>query len=335
MVAQSYDLGDVPLQYGGTLPGARICFETHGTLNAAKNNVVLFPTWCAGNHEGPRYVIGKGRALDPARYFIIVVDIFGNGMSSSPSNTPAPFDRMRFPHISLLDNVRLQRRLLHEYFGIDHIRLVVGRSMGAQQAFQWGAYYPDMVDAILALAGSARTSPHNYVFLAALKLALQSPVEWEGGDYAVNPEQSMRRFRLTADAWGFSQSFYREGLHLDMGFDSTQDYLDRPGPYPFGDTNDLLAQIRSWESADISDNARFNKDFQAALRAITARTIIMPSGTDLYFPPEDSAIEQAHMPNAELRVMPSIWGHRGGSPGSDAADIAFFETAIAELLEDA
>jgi len=333
MVCETYDLGDVALQYGGTLPGARIAYETHGQLNAARDNVVLFPTWCAGNHTGVRYVIGEGRALDPSRYFIAVVDIFGNGMSSSPSNTPAPFDRMRFPHVSLLDNVMLQRRLLREKFGVERLRLVVGRSMGAQQAFQWGAYYPEMVGSVLALAGSARTAPHNYVFLAALKLALMSPAEWQGGEYASVPAESLRRMRLTADAWGFSQTFYRENRHLEMGFASTQDYLDRPGGMDFGDVNDVLAQIRTWETADISDNDRFGKNFAAALRAITAPTIIMPSATDLYFPPEDSVIEQSYMANAELRIMPSIWGHRGGSPGSDPADIAFFESAIADLLE--
>jgi len=117
-----------------------------------------------------------------------------------------------------------------------------------------------------------------------------------------------------------------------MGFPSTQAYLDRPGPIPFGDVNNLLAQIRTWESADISDNERFTKDFAAALKAITARAIVMPSRTDLYFPPEDSKIEVASMPKAELRVMPSIWGHRGGSRGGDPADIAFFNAAIVDLL---
>ncbi|MDF0541774.1 alpha/beta fold hydrolase [Sphingobium sp. H39-3-25] len=333
MSVGSYELGDVSLQYGGILPSAFIGFETHGKLNAARDNAILFPTWCAGNHEAARYIIGEGRPLDPTRYFIVVVDIFGNGMSSSPSNMPAPSERMRFPHVSLLDNVSFQRRLLHEHFGIERLRLIVGRSMGAQIAFQWGAYYADEMDGILALAGSARTSPHNYVYLAALKLALTSPCEWQGGDYETNPVESLRRMRLTTDAWGFSQSFYRAGLHLAEGHDSTQAYLDRADPYAFGDVNDVLAQIRTWESADISDNPRFAKDFHAALRAITARTIIMPSQTDMYFPPDDSVIEQAHMPNAELRVLPSIWGHRGASPGSDPRDIAFFETAIADLLK--
>jgi homoserine O-acetyltransferase len=332
MATETYDLGEVALQYGGRLPSARIAYETHGTLNDRKDNVIVFPTWCAGNHNDACWIIGSTWALDPKKYFIIVIDIFGNGMSSSPSNTPPPFDRVRFPHFTILDNVQLQRRLLIEKFGIERIRLVVGRSMGAQLAFQWGSYYPEMVERILPLAGSARTAPHNYIFLATMKMALTSPAEWQNGEYPTNPKASLKQMRLNTDAWGLSQSFYRNNLHLKMGFSSTQAYLDRPDRIPYGDVNDVLAQIRTWESADISDNERFSKDFKSALNAITARAIVMPSRTDLYFPPEDSEIEVAAMPNAELRIMPSIWGHRGGSPGSDPADIAFFNTAIADLL---
>ncbi len=324
MSYERFELGPIDLQYGGRLPAAQLTYKTYGTLSPQKDNVVLFPTWCGGTHKDVSWIIGPDWALDPSRYFIIVVDIFGNGMSSSPSNTPAPFDRSRFPRFSILDNVRMERRLLREKFGIETIKLVVGRSMGAQLAFQWGSYFPDEVERILPMCGSARTAPHNYVFLAALKMALTSDPEWRGGEYKTNPHVSLRRFRLTTDSWGFSQTWYRRNLHLAAGYPTTQAYLDRDTPMPFGDANDLLAQIATWEMADISDNDRYKKDFRAALQAIQPKAIVMPSQTDLYFPPEDSEIEVASMPNAELRVIPSIWGHRGASPGSDPADIRFF-----------
>jgi pimeloyl-ACP methyl ester carboxylesterase len=112
------------------------------------------------------------RALDPNRYFIIVPNMFGNGLSSSPSNTPPPLDRAAFPNVTMYDNVVCQHRLVTEHLGISRIKLVVGASMGAQQAFQWGALYSDMVQAIAPLCGSARTSPHNYLFLDGVKAAL-------------------------------------------------------------------------------------------------------------------------------------------------------------------
>jgi homoserine O-acetyltransferase/O-succinyltransferase len=334
MTSQRFHAGTIDLQYGGHLPDAQLTYKIHGTLNTARDNAVLFPTWCAGTHREVDWIVGPGRALDPAKYFIVVIDFFGNGMSSSPSNTPAPFDRTRFPLVSLLDNVKQQRRLLREVFGIERLKAVIGRSMGAQIAFQWGSYYADEVERILPLAGSARTAPHNYAFLATMKMAVKSAPDWCGGEYDSNPAGSRRQFLLNADAWGFSQAWYRQGLHLRGPFKTTQEYLDRDLPANMCDANDLLAQFATWEVADISDNDKFGGDFPAALRAIAARAIVMPSRTDLYFPPEDSEIEVSHMPNAELRVLPSVWGHRAASPGGDPADIAFFDAAIGDLLED-
>jgi homoserine O-acetyltransferase len=98
----------------------------------------------AANNEA---MIGAGRALDPARWFIIVPNMFGNGLSSSPSNTPLPFDRAGFPNVTLYDNVVCQHRLVTQRLEIDRLKLIVGFSMGAQQAFHWGAMYPETVQA--------------------------------------------------------------------------------------------------------------------------------------------------------------------------------------------
>jgi homoserine O-acetyltransferase/O-succinyltransferase len=332
MEAHRHEFGHVELQHGGALPHAQLTYTTYGTLAPDGANAVLFPTWFTGQHPQVEWMIGPHRALDPNKYFIVVVNILGNGQSSSPSNTAPPFDRMRFPHASILDNVMLQRRLLWEVLGVRRLALVVGRSMGAQLAFQWGSYYADDVERILPICGSAATSAHNYVFLAAVKAALTNDPAWQGGAYNLPPFQGLRMLRLIYDGWVLSQSFYRAGLHLRLGFNSTREYLDRPDTGPARDANDLLAQLWTWQHADISANDRFRGDFPAALRAITARALVMPCRHDLYFPPEDSAIEVSHMPSAELRVIESVWGHRAGSPGADPEDIAFVDRSIADLL---
>jgi homoserine O-acetyltransferase len=117
-------------------------------------------------------MIRSGRALDPDRYFIVVANMFSNGLSSSPSNTPPPLDRAAFPGVSLYENVTCQHRLVTEHLGIERINLVVGFSMGAQQAFHWNSLYSEMVATIAPFCGSARTSPHNYLFLDGVKAAL-------------------------------------------------------------------------------------------------------------------------------------------------------------------
>ncbi|WP_337188982.1 alpha/beta fold hydrolase [Phenylobacterium sp.] len=332
MAPEIFELGPTAVEGGATIPNLKLAYVTHGELNAEKSNAILFPTWFGGNHPSNAWIIGPDKALDPSRYFIVVVNIIGNGQSSSPSNTPAPFDGPRFPYVSVLDNVKAQRRLMSEVFGVDVLKLVVGRSMGAQVAFQWGAYYPDKVERILPFVGSARTSVHNYIFLENVKTAMTSDPAFEDGEYKEPLTLAFRRMRLVFDSWGLSQAFYRQNLHLKMGFATTREYLDRVQPGAVTDANNVLAQVATWQGADLSRNELYGGDYAKALAGITAKAIVMPSRTDMYFPPEDSEIEVSHMPNAELRVIPSVWGHRAGAPGTDPVDIAFVDQAVRDIL---
>ena len=329
-----FSLGELPLHKGGSLPGAKLAYRTHGTLNARRDNAVLFPTWFSSTHRNNEWLIGPGKALDPARWFIVCVNLFGNGLSSSPSNTAPPFDRSRFPLVTVLDNARAQQRLLEEKLGIERVRLVVGRSMGAQAAFQWGSWFSERVDAILPFCGSAKTTAHNIAFLEGVQAALTTDCAWNSGEYDTPPEDGLRAVGRLYAGWAMSQAFYREGLWRREGDRTVYEYIEKRWDRNFlhADANNLLAMIATWQATDISDNGRFNGDWPAALRAIRCRAIVMPSRTDLYFPPEDSAAAVAHMPDAELRVIESAWGHRAGSPGSDPADISFIDSAIRELL---
>ena len=139
---QLFEAGDVVLQSGLTYRQARLAYKTYGTLDAAKANVIVHPTSYGAQHYDLEWAIRPGKALDPTKYFIVVVNKFGNGLSSSPSNTPPPFDRARYPHFTMTDNVRVQQRLLAEVFGIERVRLVYGFSMGAQRRFTGARCFP-------------------------------------------------------------------------------------------------------------------------------------------------------------------------------------------------
>lgn len=330
---QTFPLGNLALQSGATLRGAWLAYQTYGELNAARDNAIVFPTFFGGQHYQNEAIIGAGMALDPQRWFIIVPNMLGNGLSSSPSNTPMPYDRARFPAVSLYDNVVAQRRLC-DALGVAKIALAVGWSMGAQQAYQWGALYPDMVRRIAPICGSARTSRHNFVFLEGVKAALTADDAWAGGWYAAPPYKGLRAMGRVYAGWAVSQAFYREEVYRDIGYSSLEDYLVAfwEGRRLGADANDLLAMIDTWQRADISANHIYNGDFAQALGAITARAIVMPCRTDLYFPPEDNALEVAQIPNAELRPIESIWGHLAGGPGFNPPDVAFVDAALRELL---
>ena len=329
-----YDLGDFVLQSGRTLRGAKLAYKTFGELNDRRDNAIVFPTFFGSQHDANEPMIGEGMALDPREYFIVVPNLFGNGLSSSPSNTPPPNDGPRFPATTYYDNIVCQHRLLTERFGVARIALACGFSMGAQQAYHWGALFPDLVQRIAPWCGSARTSRHNFVFLEGVKAALTADAAWRSGWYRHPPARGIRAMARVYAGWGPSQAFYREEIYRQLGFSSIEDYLVNAweGRFLQLDANDILAMIETWQSGDISNNLRYNGDFELALGTISAKALVMPSQTDQYFPPEDSEIEVGLMPSAELRVIPSIWGHLAGGPGRNPVDTQFIDASLKELL---
>lgn len=329
-----FELGDVSLQSGAVLPRARLAYKTYGRLNGARDNVILLPTFYTGTHVRNEGFFGTGRAIDPAKHFIVSVNLFGNGLSSSPSNTPTPFDGPRFPSTTLFDNVACQYRLLTEVLDVERIALVAGWSMAGCQAYQWAAQYPSFVGAILPFCASAKTSTHNHVFLEGVKAALCADAVFNEGEYTTPPSIGLKAFARVYAGWAFSQTFFRMGLYRQLGFDTAEDLLrDWEEDHLRWDANDLLAKLWTWQRGDISANERYEGNFERALSAISARAIVVPCRTDLYFPPEDSANEVAHMPNAELRVFDSPWGHCVASPGNVPAFQHFLDACVCELLE--
>ncbi|MDE0943328.1 MAG: alpha/beta fold hydrolase [Alphaproteobacteria bacterium] len=329
-----FELGALALQGGMTLPGAQLTYQTYGKLAADKSNVVLYPTSYGAQHMDIDWLIRPGGILDPSEYFIVIPNMFGNGLSSSPSNMAEPYGMGRFPDFSHWDNVQAQHRMLEEVFGVEHLALVYGWSMGAQQALHWGAIFPDQVDTICAVCGSARTTPHNKVFLEGVRATLTADPAWADGGFTARPVRGLRAMGRLYAGWAMSQAFYREETHLRLGFASLEDYLVRGWEANFLRRNgdDLLAMLSVWYRSDISDNEIYNGDLKAALGAIKARAMIMPSRTDLYFTPEDSEIESVQMPNAEYRPIESIWGHRAGNPLDNADDEAYIRDAVEALL---
>ncbi|MEG6507592.1 alpha/beta fold hydrolase [Methyloligella sp. 2.7D] len=330
---ETFSLGDVALQSGRTLRGAQLAYKTYGRLSEAGDNVVLMPTFYTGTHTRNESYFGEGRAIDPARHFIVSINMFGNGLSTSPSNAHRAQRGPNFPKVTLYDNVACQHRLLTRLFGIERLALVTGWSMAGCQTYQWAAQYPDMVEAILPFCASAKTSPHNYVFLEGVKAALKADCAFEDGAYTEPPLKGLRAFARVYCGWAYSQAFFREGLYKRLGFATFEDLLaDWEKDHETWDANDLLAMLWAWQHGDISANPRYCGDIDKALGAIKARAILMPSTTDLYFPPEDNEIEADKMPDAECRPFKSDFGHCAASGNNDPGFKTAFDQAAGELL---
>ena len=330
-----FELGDFALQHGITLRGAKLAYKTYGTLNSRRDNAIVYPTWYSGRHWDNEWLIGEGMALDPNNYFIIVPNMFGNGLSSSPSNTPQPWDRARFPNITMYDNVRAQHRLVTEHFGIETLPLVTGWSMGAGQTYQWAVAFPEMVQRIAPFCGSTVTSEHNQVFLDSVQAALTADDAWQGGWYDASPTKGLRAAARVYAGWGFSQAFYWKREYQQLGYATLEDFIvgfwerffldDR-------DANNLLTMLWTWRAADVGQTPGFGGHTEKALNSITAKTLMMPAEKDLYFPPEDEQWASAFIRGADVRVIPGVWGHFAGG-GANPEDIKFIDSAIRELLD--
>ena len=189
---------------------------------------------------------------------------------------------------------------------------------------------------MFVVCGSARTSVHNQVFLLSLLATLEAAPEHLGnGRFSAEPTAALRAFARIYAGWAMSQDWYRAGLHLGSTGAATLDaFLDdhwAPG-FTRRAAADLYAQARTWIASDISANPLYEGDLVAALQAIEARVLLLPARTDLYFPVADNADEMAHLRHAELRPIPTIWGHRGGNPLAIPDDLAFLRKAVADGL---
>ena len=331
--ASQFIIKDFLLQCGAVLPEATIIYKTYGELNRERANVILYPTSYGAQHTDIEWLIRPDSILDPSQYFIIIPNMFGNGLSSSPSNSPDCKLAESGFYFTHLDNIRAQQELL-ENLGIEKLALVYGWSMGAQQAYHWGALDPDRVERICALCGTAKTTDHNKIFLQSLRTALTADPAWNGERFEAIPDRGFKAFARIYASWAASQAYYRQGIYYQFGYDSLEDYLVRSweANYRQRDPHNLLAMIDTWLHCDISNNPTYQGDYERALNSISAKTLVMPAVTDLYFTPEDCRAEADLIPDAEYLPIPSIWGHRAGNPHQNTEDEMFIKDAVQELL---
>jgi homoserine O-acetyltransferase/O-succinyltransferase len=306
------DVGDLVLEEGATLRGCTLAYSTHGTLNAAKDNAILVTTWYTGTHGVMvDAYIGPGRALDPTKYFIVVVDQIGSGLSTSPHNTAGPYGRGRFPHVRIGDDVVAQERLLREEFGIERLELVFGGSMGAQQTYEWAVRFPDKVRRAAPLAGTAHPYPHCQVFVEALREALAADPNYRDGFYerSTDVRAGLNLHQRPFAMYVFSDEFWEREVWREMGFSSRADFHTEflEGYTAPMDAGDLRCQAWKWMHGDVSRHT--GGDLPAALARITAKTFVLPISHDRFFTVADCAAEQKLIPGSELRVIDDVHGH--------------------------
>ena len=307
----SYQLGDFELERGGVLPDCKLAYATLGELNKAKDNAILFPVMFSGTSGSLQHFVADNLALDPTKYFIIIPNQLGNGLSSSPHNTPAPHGMSAFPALDIADDVRAQHQLVTEHFGIEKLELVLGWSMGAQQTYEWAVRYPDMVRRAAPIAGTAKVTPHDSLYVDTFCAALRSDPAWNNGEYTEPHavETGLRRMAGIFALMGASTELYKQQLWQKIGISSLDEFLTGFWEKWFlpMDPNALLSMADKWKNGNVS--APYDNDLSKALGRITAKTTVIAFSEDMFIPVRDCQAEQVLIPGSKLEVLDSPWGH--------------------------
>lgn len=332
---RKFTIANFRTESGTVLPEAVVVYGTYGKPNAARDNVVLLPSHYMATARGYEWLIGPGKALDTTQLYLVATELFGNGRSSSPSNTPEPFHGPRFPVTTIRDNVEAVRRLLVDELHVTHLRAIIGFSMGAQQAFQWAVSHPGFADKVVATAGTARTWPHGVVRLEGQISALTADPTFNNGDYTEPPKRGLSAFGMVWAGWLYSQAWWRQELWRTTSpagttFEQVVDRF-RNNFIPGADANNLILQARTWQRHDVGATPGAGGDLATALGRITAPFLYMPSESDLYFPLSDATVEAALMKTVTFRPIPSLWGHTAGA-ASNPADARFLNDTIGGFL---
>jgi homoserine O-acetyltransferase len=332
---QSLAMGDFKLESGEAIRDFAITYATHGTLNANKSNAVLMVTAIGGNHHRIDYLIGAGRALDPAKYFIITTDAIGNGLTSSPSNSKLQ-PGMQFPKFNMRDMVNSAQRLVKDKFGIDKLVTVIGASMGGMQALQFGASFPDMAQSLVAIIPLGRTPAWTTNVLELTRQAIMTDPAWNGGNYAASapPERGMRMWARLL----FSE-IVRTPDQLQADFPNNLDTIAWQNGIADNlwkriDARDWVYQSWAYDQHNLGTTPGFNGDYFKALKSIKAKTLILAGEGDLLNPEANAREAAQYIPDARYLTLKTrtALGHWSGA-GATAPENELQNREIGAFLD--
>ena len=297
---QFANIGDLKLQNSGVIRNCRIGYRTFGHLNTAKSNVVVFPTWAGGTTEQLQSNIGPGKLVDSTRYFVIAIDALSNGVSSSPSNSRLQ-PRMKFPRFTLRDTVESQHVLLTTVLKINHVKAVVGISMGGMQAFQWLVSYPEFMDKAIPIVGSPRLAPYDLLLWQAQIEALMRDRDWKGGNYSANPARALD-FAFGELLLTSPPDYNKRKTRDEVLADLEKARHDNKG----SDANNKIRQTQAMMELDVSRD--FGGSLQRAAKAVKAKVFVVVSKFDHVVTP-GPATEFGSLIGAKILTLESDCGH--------------------------
>ena len=331
---QMAELGEFQFERGGSIKNLKMSYVTHGKLNAAKDNAILFIHGYAANHHLFDHMIGPGQPLDTDKYFIICPDALGatqTGYDHSSSPTSSGL-KMKFPHYNARDMNKALYRLVTETLGVSRLLMVTGISSGADNSVQFAVSHPDFVDSIVPVVGGALWTSQAYFYLPQVMSIVETCQGWRDGSYDDNPSQCATNALSVVTQFFYSREWWHQHIDAPEAYDRWRKnwgafYLD------VQDARDLYYRTNAFENGWVGDTPGFNNDLNAALGSIKAKTLFVYSPQDQFYVPELIETQVKAIPGARSVAIESIAGHLICCNGDPNATHAMGE-AIRTFLEE-
>jgi len=292
-------LGNFLLENGQHIADCKIGYRTLGKLNSTRSNAVIYPTAGGTTTFMMEAYLGAGADVDTSRFYLILIDALGNGVSSSPSNSIGQ-PKTLFPEFNIRDMVNAEYKVVTENLNIHHLTAVAGVSLGGLQSLQWAVSYPDFMDKVVAIEATPRVSSYDLLWMNTYIEAVKSDTAYHDGNYTVNPTSPLAAYLtqliLTTPA----------NLNNTVPVDSFSTWFASLGKYSFSDCNDFLSQVKAVLKHDIT--AKTGGSLEKAAKMIRAKMLIVANKQDHLFN-QALSIKLAEITNAKLVVMDNDLGH--------------------------
>jgi homoserine O-acetyltransferase len=293
-------IGDLKLESGAVIQDCKVGYRTYGHLNDAKTNGILFPTWFVGTSKMIEGFIAPWKSvIDTSKYFLIIADAIGNGVSSSPSNSEKQ-PGAKFPAFSIKDMVESQYQLLTTKLGINHLRAIMGISLGGIQSFQWAVSYPGFAGRIIPIVGSPQPGSYDLLLYNTFCKIIEADTAYNHGNYKVNPIIAPATMILQLSA--LTPAFITKTLPRS----SFAGWLHNVETAKVPDWNNAYYQAKAVIGHDIA--RPYNSSLPGAAKQIKAKMLFIVSEQDHLVNPAP-AIGFASLVNAQVVKVNSEMGH--------------------------
>ncbi len=313
------------LESGAVLPGYHLAYTTLGVMNEAKSNVVwIFHALTANSNPVEWWpgMVGDGAFFDPEKFFIVCVNMPGScygsiGALDVDANTGKPYYHS-FPQFTTRDMIEAYKPLRKE-LGIEKIHIGIGGSMGGQQLLEWAIEEPDLFEHIVPIATNAQHSPWGMAFNASQRWCIENDCTWKNS----NEDAGKKGMKIARSIALLSYRHYetytstQQGNRADTELLPIDKQVTKAESYQHYQGEKLAKRFTAYSYyflthvMDKHNIGRSRTSVQAALQAITAKTLAIGISSDILFPPQEQELLAAYIPNAQLAIIDSTYGHDG------------------------